>query len=317
MNQFPASCWTVIGERVRGASHVRRNEPCQDAWLSRHVGRSVLVAVADGHGSKRCPFSADGAQLAVETALDLLEELALQLTADDAGGTDILGAGAARQGESVPRAGRTLPLLSMLEEYAGDKLPARLVGMWRNRVLARHLASDRPLHDDVLLQYGSTLLAALATEEFLLFLQIGDGDILAVGADGTVTRPLPQDERLIANETTSLCTDRAWEDVAVQLHPLTGRQAPALFLLATDGYANSFARPEDFERVGADTLSLMRRHGLDAVAAHLPDWLAETSAEGSGDDITVALLCRHSLIPRRIAHEHTAHTGPDAPAEVG
>ena len=57
------------------------------------------------------------------------------------------------------------------------------------------------------LAYGATLLAAAATDRVLLYLQLGDGEILSVTAQGTTTRPLPPDDRLIANQTTS-CVNR-------------------------------------------------------------------------------------------------------------
>jgi hypothetical protein len=62
------------------------------------------------------------------------------------------------------------------------------------------------------LAYGATLLAAAATDSLLLYLQLGDGEILSVTANGTTTRPLPPDDRLIANQTTSLCQPEAWKD---------------------------------------------------------------------------------------------------------
>jgi hypothetical protein len=124
--------------------------------------------------------------------------------------------------------------------------------------------------------------------------QLGDGDILTVSADGRVSGPpLAEDSRLLANETTSLCTAEAWTSVRLYFQPLAGAP-PTLILLATDGYANSFVDAAAFEQVGADLLSAVRTQGVDAVNAALPTWLADTSSSGSGDDITVAMAYRQS-----------------------
>ena len=142
---------------------------------------------------------------------------------------------------------------------------------------------------DSLTPYGATLLAALLTEDFHLYLQLGDGDILTVAADGTVSRPaLPVDSRLLGNETTSLCMANAEASMRLAFQPVMG-EPPALILLSTDGYANSFVDGPSFEQVGADLLAAIRADGLAAVGEALPDWLAQTSSAGSGDDISVAL----------------------------
>jgi len=47
--------------------------------------------------------------------------------------------------------------------------------------------------------------------------------------------------------------------------------------------------------VGTDLLATARSAGLDTVRDNLAAWLAETSAAGSGDDITLAMICRPDL----------------------
>jgi hypothetical protein len=36
-------------------------------------------------------------------------------------------------------------------------------------------------------------------------MRLDDGDLLTISADGATTRPIPEDARLVANQTTSLC----------------------------------------------------------------------------------------------------------------
>ena len=139
-----------------------------------------------------------------------------------------------------------------------------------------------------MLAYGSTLLCVLLTSEYIIYAQLGDGDILTVSKDGEVNRPILKDERLMANETTSLCLPKAWDDFRVAFQPINGA-VPALVMLSSDGYSNSFRDEAGFLKAGADYLNLIREEGIDYVEQHLADWLNEASQSGSGDDVTLGL----------------------------
>lgn len=66
--------WNVVSAFTAGSLHQRRNQPCQDFAAHRLLADDTLLLVcADGAGSAE--FSADGAQLAVETVLDELASL--------------------------------------------------------------------------------------------------------------------------------------------------------------------------------------------------------------------------------------------------
>src|ERR1041384_7680417 len=69
--------WQVAGQSVRGALHERNGLPNQDAirWLpAAGNGSSIVLAVADGHGSARYSRSHIGARLAVESSTQLVQE---------------------------------------------------------------------------------------------------------------------------------------------------------------------------------------------------------------------------------------------------
>ena len=285
--------WQVIGESSRGASHVKGNLPNQDAlsfWLPENAfGPPAILAIADGHGSPQHFRSASGAKLAVQAA------------------TSLLLAFAKMHGSQSDAA--TL-------RTAVAELPQRLVENWTASVSA-HLAANPFQQDEFsrlsepqdaearaevtnnpIVAYGATLLVVLVTKYYAVFLQIGDGDILWVDDAGKTIRPVPADTRLIANQTTSLCQAEAWKDfrwhVEAPLH-----NPPALILVSTDGYANSFRSDEDFLLIGQDFLKMARTGGLQGVSAQLPGILREASEKGSGDDVTFGIMCRQDAIAGR------------------
>jgi serine/threonine protein phosphatase PrpC len=282
------STWRVFGATVRGAAHLRTQLPNQDAlcWVPETAtGPPLVLAVADGHGSARCFRSDRGARLAIATAAQVLREDFFRVEAAN---------------------------LSAIKRLAEERLPQRLVHQWRQavhedlrhqpftelewaRLLDKEGSPGRTaVEANPWLAYGTTLLTTLVTEAFLLYVQLGDGDLLTVAEDGSVARPFPRDRRLLANETTSLCSPDAWREFRVRFHVLS--QPPALIVLATDGYANSFSSEAGFLQVGTDLLALLRAEGPDKIRDSLTEWLTEASQTGSGDDITLGILCRLDAI---------------------
>jgi serine/threonine protein phosphatase PrpC len=282
---------------------VRMGLPNQDAILwhpKSGEGPPLILAVSDGHGSAKCFRSHIGSRLATEAAVRVLQDLL---------------------------AGQPDPSnLSAIKRTAEERLPRELVRWWREAVEAhlkqtpiseeelatleakRDAKARQAVEDNPILAYGATILSTLVTDASILYLQLGDGDILVTLDNNEVIRPLPQDARLFANETTSLCMKEAWREVRFRFQALYG-PLPALILLATDGYANSFVNETAFLKVGADILDILRTDGLPAVEDNLPLWLKEASQAGSGDDITLGIICRKDIL-------NTKRTSPEPPMET-
>lgn len=266
--------WQVVGQSVRGAVHERNGLPNQDAihWLPESGnGSSVVLAVADGHGSARYPRSHIGARIAVEKASQLVHEfLNSQANGDN---------------------------LSLIKDTAEEWLPRALVRDWSKAVTAhldREPLTENELHllglNDGSIAYGATLIVAAVTERFTFYLQLGDGEILIVSERGDVSRPMSKDDRLFGNETTSLCAPEAWRDFRVSFQPFA-QSPPALILLSTDGYPNSFRHESGFLQVGSDILKMIHDDGISSVSDNLTRWLSDSTHAGSGDDVTLGILC--------------------------
>jgi hypothetical protein len=159
--------------------------------------------------------------------------------------------------------------------------------------------------DDPYLVYGSTLIGAMAWGDRVLFVQLGDGDVVAVSGSRLIEQPVPGDERLIAGETTSLGLRDATASFRIAVAD-TSTNDIELVMLCTDGYGNAFADPNWRADVGLDLLDRTRREGLGAVGNALPAWLAESAGAG-GDDVTMALL------RRELDERPSAATTPAAP----
>jgi len=283
--------WTALSASVRGATHERDGRKNQDAvrtYQPTGASDSLFMALSDGHGNSRSFRSDRGSAIAAACALRLLADFER------------------RHDPEMP--------LSSIRRQMETKWPAALVQEWHRAVRA-DIARDPfspldfaafPEKTPVIkpgaelpfaayLAYGATLIVAAVTRRFILYAQLGDGDILTVGADGRVTRPWPSEHAFFANETISLCSNHSYRHFTVKVEPRRA-EAPALILLATDGYANCFQDDRGFFRVGGDLLSYLREGGTAFVGEKLESWLRDSSRDGSGDDITVGLAVRGTAL---------------------
>jgi hypothetical protein len=273
----------IAGATVPGATHLRRGKPNQDAvgWLpASGEGERLVMAVSDGHGGSSSPRSHIGSRLAVDVATKVLWRLPANVT------EDLLR-------EAVQR---------LTEEW---KTQIRL-HLERNPLSTAELdegcadsAADllHRLQATPTVAYGATLLFAALDARHVCLGQLGDGDVLLVRNDGRVVRPLPADERLVAHVTTSLCDDDPVGNTRLAVLPLDS----SLVILATDGYGNSFVDDDSFVQVGNDLLAAVVETGITGVRQSLPRWLEETSRQGAGDDISVAV----ALTPAALARART------------
>lgn len=293
--------WQAHAESVIGFSHQHQSKPNQDAYhlvLGPNSGFPIILTIADGHGSDRAFRSHLGSRFAVEVSAELLKNCLDKPL------------------EEISYA--------LIYELTRQQLPMRLVQEWQDKVKQhlkqnpfteeerKFLLSDKdmqkmsgkhPLGQDPTdkedslrnyYPYGTTLLGVAITASFILYLQIGDGDILCLKEDGTAYRPIPKDSRLFGNETTSLCLANAWSDLTFQMEPY-GDGAPAMIFLATDGYSNSFPSEVDLQNDLRLYFDWLKEDGFDSIKRELPQVLTRMTKDGSGDDITVGII-------RSIAH---------------
>jgi hypothetical protein len=174
--------WQVIGAAVQGLSHQKQGLPCQDALEFRCLPDGVLlVALADGAGS--AAHSELGARAAVQVAVDsLASSLESSQLTDCCEWVEVLY----DTFESAREA-----LIQLSEER------------------------DEPLRD-----FATTLTCLAATTDQLIVGQLGDGAVVARGADGVLGTVTTSQRGEYANETYFLTQEQALERVAIQVSNL-------------------------------------------------------------------------------------------------
>lgn len=263
--------WQIAGASVRGASHIGRAMPNQDAaqWLLGRGDCSFAMAVADGHGAAVHSRSDRGAQLAVAIAVDELNGLMNQAAAA-AAATDI-------------------PLLQ-----------AKLLGRWQQAVqadLAKYpLVADESFalaaaRLDPVGAYGTTLLAVFVRNETGFAIQIGDGTIYLVGTDGTVGAALTPP--VFPNEATySLCMPDALDVIEARIFDAAALGRIVAIVLSTDGYSKSFRTDEMAAAQIKTMIDRLNWDNVETASRELEDRLNQVSGTGSGDDISLIAAAR-------------------------
>ena len=272
----------VFGKSVQGASHKRVGMECQDNYRQVECDNgTVILAVADGHGSKDCPYSKTGSKIAVNVFCEVMEEFYRK-------NTDNLEM-----------------LLTYLNREGDTKVAQAFDAEWKRRVLERHTRKKRvvPRRNDgnkdeegIYKLYGSTLVGLMITPLFLFAFQLGDGDIIYVDNNG-IDRVL-RSERILGIETHSLCMANSWKRAISNVRRLERDLiSPSMFILSTDGFANSYLNEQEFDKTLTGYFEMITQHGAEVIKANLKNWLVETSEMGCGDDITLLVAYFSNAIP--------------------
>jgi hypothetical protein len=278
------AAWHAIIGSARGAAHHLRGLPNQDAAACQDgPGGGIIVAIADGHGHSRHFRSAEGSALAVDVACRAAARMAAVLTTREP--TESTASVAATPEAAASEAARDLSraIVADWRSAVTDQIAARPYTV-RERA-ALDAAGDGPE-----VPYGSTLLIAMIAWPWLMCAQIGDGDMLGVCPDGGLLYPVPGDDRLEGQQTTSLCQPDAETSFRTGAHDLR-EVALAALLAATDGYGNAQAEEPWQPGVGRDLAELAACRDIGWFEQQVPGWAHRcASSEGSGDDTTIALL---------------------------
>lgn len=273
-----------------GYSHIKKGTVCQDSSGSCDGEGLHMAVVSDGHGQKSSFRSDVGSRTAVETAMELLQSLAEYLTGQE---------------ELIFQEGERSALLRRLAD--------RVVSTWHSRI-RQHL-QENPITDEeyeiagdmaehyragrYLPQiYGATLIAAMATEKYLLVMHQGDGRCVVIKENGKAVEPVRWDSRCVGNVCTSLCQSDAAESCRFYVADLRKEEERfAACYVASDGIEDCFSSISGAYAFFSDLTARFARDG-GKVEQYLMEMLPLMSRNGSADDMSVAAVVSPSAAAR-------------------
>ena len=274
--------YELICASTQGADHIKHGIPCEDYGQIFESEFCKIFAVADGHGDSNCPRSQLGSKIVCELAISEMGKFCSDIKENawecrllscgkdlDSLARQLISSIVAKWVKAVNEELETNPLTD--EERAGCE-----------KYIERYDKGERLEHI-----YGTTLIAGLMTEEYLLLIQQGDGRCVVFNEDGSASQPIPWDEKCFANVTTSLCDEDAIQRFRYCIINLEDNPLIAC-LAGSDGVEDSYLSMDLMYSYYRDLLVYASENGIEALNEHLKKELPEFSKKGSGDDVTIS-----------------------------
>ncbi len=231
--------------------HGRNQMPCQDNKRIVEISDKIaIIAVADGHGSSKCPRSDRGSMIAVNAFYEVMKNYLRVYGEDEAGLSNLI--------TFLNREGDMRFAQDVCEEWQ-----ARIKqSFYKSKVDGMTDENGNINWPSVFSLYGTTLLGILVTDSFVFSFQIGDGDISVVTKEEVA--PLVEPEKFLGTETHSLSKMDAWRKAvaSVRRREIESEES-YMYILSTDGFANSYTSNEEYQKTCKDFILRMkniRRH---------------------------------------------------------
>lgn len=296
MSGYTAYNCTVIGQR-----YIEKEKPCEDCSLSYNNEHLHIAVVADGHGDPRCFRSNTGSKLACEIALQEMKRFAIALREENV------------EERLFTRAG---------VHQLIDNLFCSIVDNWHTQT-SEDLAQNPPTNDEYLSAgeecaaiyregrelahiYGTTLIAMLLTERFLLVLHQGDGRCVVMHHDGKPDQPVPWDPRCEGRSTSSLCDDDVLSNWRYHLIDLKKDPIVACYAVS-DGIEDSFETLDELNAYLCLHACDYTEKGSSEYLEDLQEHFSELTKNGSRDDISIGGIIDADAVSKYIDMYHALH----------
>lgn len=280
--------YELFCQSVQGAGHIKHGLPCEDYGIKFENEMCKVFALGDGHGDSNCPRSSYGSRSICEIAVEELQLFAKEL-----------------KNQNWEE--------QLFDKYSASQLVNQLVvsifGKWSCRVNedffqnpltekeeneASHYVERYKRGERIEHIYGTTFIAGLLTENYLLLLQQGDGRCVVFDCQGDASQPIPWDDRCFANVTTSVCDVDAVQ--SCRYHIIDLKQNAVIACVAgSDGVEDSFGSMDKMHTYYREKLQIACESGVEELEKHLAETLPSFSATGSQDDVTICGIIDRTL----------------------
>lgn len=293
---------------VIGGSHIKSGLCCQDASNYYNDKNMSVAVVADGHGDSSCFRSDSGSKFAVACATEGIKIFVNEHK--DLFKKSLLGKD------------KELPSKKDFEELIREKLIKQIVASWNKAVMENY--NSRPFTKEELDKtsdkyreryedkegkyngkyiskaYGTSLIAAVITDDYWFGFHIGDGRFTVLYQDGRGDQPISWDEKCYLNVTTSICDDDILDredGVRIALSFNAESPPPIVFFLCSDGIDDNYpveGNEEYLYRLYREIAVTFADDGYDSTcgkdgtSGQIKDLANQFATKGKGDDTSLA-----------------------------
>lgn len=258
---------------IQGFSHIAQNKVCQDS-SSYFCDENISIAVvADGHGSEKHFRSDIGSKIAVETAINSIKNFMQDI--------DLFNKAITTNADKI---------LTKIESNILCNWNTIIYNHYKTNPVTKFENSEFLKNISIESMYGTTLIASVMTQQCWFAIQIGDGNCVCIYENGEAKILIPEDDRLIANFTTSLCDSDAIHNFR---HYYSNSILPSAIIVSTDGLLGSFFDKKSFLDFNCRIISGMDDY--DTNIENLKQHLYKRSKEGSLDDISISTIYKNDI----------------------
>ncbi len=276
VNTFQAYHFTSVG-----ANHLKTGQVCQDASASATTKYASLAVVCDGHGGEDYFRSDRGSRMAADTFVACVTDKTFLKQFDRADSK-------AEVEELVTQLLKSLIMrwnVAVEADLTAHPLTPEELEPVSDKAKTRYQAGEK-----LPAIYGTTLIGFVCGERYGFGVQIGDGKCVLANGWGQFYQPIPWDEQCFLNVTTSLSDENAFDECRLWVVNVLDKDFPLAVFLGSDGIDDSFAGDDklhDFYRLVLKNVAAVNN---DTPITALEGYLPTLSAQGSGDDMSLAVL---------------------------
>ncbi len=294
-----------------------KNSDSENCWvklpveLKKHSIPFECLCVSDGHGSPSYFRSDRGAELAIQSYVELLSERIEKLAECYKN----------KEFETIEKGFSVGIARDRWTKKVVEDLIAKPITKGELEILKESEAETAKLYkeeydafcsienDDERIKfirssllkeiYGCTFIAYIQTKDFWYAMQIGDGDFAISYNGDDFEKPIAEDPNCFANFTTSLCGKESYKDFRFA----HGDVIPKYVFCSSDGISNSVQGDEglfDFYKWAVNEFTSLEFEGTEAskeldnkikkVRQAIANNMPSQSERGSGDDFSLATI---------------------------
>lgn len=284
--------WHCFAGSVQGDIHKKIPLPNEDSigtYQEQGGDLPVILSVADGLGSKKFFRAERGSRKAVESAIEIAKKMLSIFPPDQEWDTDLVRS-------HFCRVFVDNWVCLVKQDYLEDP-PAEIDRRSNETFIDNYYgfpegAEHDEFRENILsaFPYSTTSITLIATPTHIIVAQIGNGDVVMIESDGSVSRPFPDQGPDIGVET--LAMPASWDLFKIQIRKINPEVYPAAIFVSTDGYSDSYSDNRDFERYITEIWTdFFKTYDPQTIHDGIIPVLEKLTKEGSGDDISLGILC--------------------------
>ena len=249
--------YEIFSSTVVGYKNKSKNNKSQDFVDYKKMDKGVICAIADGHSTRFFEYSDQGSKFACKVSIDILEQYI------DNSKEEVEG---------------------LLQEGIIQK---EIYMKWMDMVNNHYKNNNPKVFKTEYIKYSTTLISAIVTENYTLFLKIGDGKII-LEIDNVYECILDSDNKPIVD---SLGRFDSFNNIYYKIDR-SNIYDKTNIILCTDGYNNSFS---DDKELFSSLEKTINKYNKSIFSRYLlykeyKKYLYQLSKNYSLDDISIIFI---------------------------